>query len=168
MKNMLRVPPKFAAGAVLVAIVNPVSAQWKNESCNLPGVSCGAGSKIAIAAGIGGGAVAGLFLYRHFHKREPAPVEITPMRMEFGADKEQTLSIRPTAEGINLSQIKLRGKGYSIKETGSDLPVLLKPDQPLELKVMSDGPAGKGFIDVTFLDKAGKRRSATVALVAGK
>jgi hypothetical protein len=168
MKNMLRVPPKFAVGAVVVAIVNPVSAEWKNESCSLPGVSCGAGTKIAIGAGIAGGAVAGIFLYRHFHKPGPAAVEITPMRMEFGANKEQTLSIRPTAEGVNLSQIKLRGKGYSIKGTGPDLPVLLKPDQPLELKVMSEGLAGKGFIGVTFLDEAGKQRSATVVLVAGK
>jgi hypothetical protein len=122
MKTMLRVSPKFAVGAVLVAIVNPVSAEWKNESCSLPGVSCGAGAKIAIAAGIGGGAVSGLFLYRHFHKPRPVPVEITPMRVEFGADKEQTLSIRPTAEGMNLSQIKLRGKGYSIKGTGPISP----------------------------------------------
>jgi hypothetical protein len=46
--------------------------------------------------------------------------------------------------------------------------VLLKPDQPLELKVTSEGPAGKGFVDVTFLAEAGKQRSATVVLVAGK
>jgi hypothetical protein len=153
------------AAVAVLALVSfvPAFGEWQNLSSTLPGTT--SGTKVAIGAGAGAGAIGALLIYRHVHKPPPFPAEV-PARIVFGpGSSEQTLTIVPKTEGLNFSEISVKGKGYKLAGGGPELPMLL--DQPVELRITSDS-AGKGQIDLTLLDSGGKAHSKTVALVVSK
>lgn len=161
---------KVLSSGVLVATLvfavstNMASAEWTDKSGSLPGLT--SGGTIGIVAGIGSAAVVAAYLYHRHHKTPPMPVQF-PARVTFGPATESTVMFQATTDTVNLSEMRISGKGFSLVGGGPALPLLLKPgEEPLALHLTRTATASHGALDVTFLDAKGKAHTSVVALLA--
>ncbi len=154
---------------VAVAALSTFSAdraQAKWQTVSLPGVT--SGDTVGIVAGIGGATVAALIYYKKHHHPREGLVEV-PAKVQFTrATTDTTLTIRAKDESVNFAELSLKGKGFTVKGGGPELPLLLKPGQPFELKITRTPGSSRGEVDLTFLDHAGKSHSMAVALQASR
>jgi hypothetical protein len=165
----MRFSKVISTGVVVATLVfavstNKASAEWTDKSGSLPGLT--SGGTIGLVAGIGGAAVVAAYLYHRHHKAPPMPVQFPP-RVTFGPATESTVTFQATTDTINLSEMRISGKGFSVVGGGPPLPLLLKPgEEPLELHLARTATASRGTLDVTFLDAKGKAHTSVVALLA--
>lgn len=154
------------AALVLTTITGTASAKWADQSGSLPGLT--SGTTIGLVAGLAGGGVAALVYFKKHHHPKAMPVEI-PAKISFGASAtDSTLTIKAKDEAVNFAEMSVHGKGFAVDGGGPELPLLLKPGQPVELKITRAPGSSRGEVDLTFLDNAGKSHSTAVALQAQK